>query len=114
VAETRSNRLLRPDGSAVDLPGAPDNLTASTEGLVIALHPSLLRLWPYLAGWSEHAPTRIALVRDGGAVELLYDDPAGARFSAATTAVLADGRLIAGSVRDAGLLVCRPVSAAIR
>jgi len=34
------------------------------------------------------------------------DDPGGALFSAATVAVMAGGRLVAGSVRDAGLMIC--------
>ena len=45
-------------------------------------------------------------VRPDGEVEILFDDPRGDTFSAATVAVLQDGRLIAGSVRDSGLLIC--------
>jgi hypothetical protein len=111
LAETRSHRLLRPDGSALDLPGAPDNLAPAPHGLVVAVHPSLLRTWLYLQGWSGHAPARILRIDAGGAIELLYDDPAGTLFSAATAAVLAGNRLVAGSVGDAGLLVCGPAKA---
>lgn len=110
VAETRGHRLLRPDGPALGLPGAPDNMALAPEGLVVAVHPSLRRVWLYLQGWSAHAPTRILVVDPAGGIEILYDDPEGDRFSAATAAVLAGGRLIAGSVRDAGLLVCGPAA----
>lgn len=108
VAETRKNRLIREDGATFPLPGAPDNLTGGSGGRVVAaLHPSLLRLALYRYGWTNAAPTRIVQVsQPEGEVEVLFDDPAGTLFSAATVGILSDGRLIAGSVRDAGLLVC--------
>ena len=54
------------------------------------------------------APSRIIKANpQTGAVEILFDDPDGALFSAATVAVEWAGALIAGSVTDEGLLVCR-------
>ncbi len=118
VGETRRARLrllalgpgeaTEPRGE-IALPGGPDNLTLAPEGIVAALHPSLVRLAGYRRGLTGSAPSRIALVDpEGGGVEILYDDPDGRLLSGATVGVLAGGRLVAGSVRDAGLLVCGP------
>ena len=92
----------------MDLPGGPDNLTRGVDGRVLAaLHPDLIRLALYRHGWTGRAPARIVAVDLGtGAVEVLFDDPGGAVSPAATVAVMADGRLVAGSVRAPGLLVC--------
>ncbi|MEM7505166.1 MAG: hypothetical protein AAF415_00360 [Pseudomonadota bacterium] len=119
VAETRAGRLTAWAGpqsvngrlaDPIALPGGPDNLTRDDAGdLVVALHPSLLRLAPYRFGWIDHAPSRIARVDpETREVEILFDDPTGTLFSAATTGVLTGGRLIAGSMRDSGLLICEP------
>lgn len=118
VSETRGEQitLLDPPGGqsserrrSLPTPGAPDNLTIAPDGRILAaLHPSLLRLALYRFGWTEAAPSRLALIDpESGAAELLYDDPPGAGLSAATVGVLTEGGvLVAGSVRDAGLLVC--------
>jgi len=108
VAETRGRRLRVSPARGIDLPGGPDNLTRRADGRVLAaLHPDLLRLGLYRHGWIGRAPSRIAAVGLGdGSVEVLMDDPGGALFSAATVAVMAGGRLVAGSVRDAGLMIC--------
>ncbi|MEO1492286.1 MAG: hypothetical protein AAFV19_09070 [Pseudomonadota bacterium] len=110
IAETRGHRLIATDGREVLLPGGPDNLNRAEDGTVIAaLHPKLAQLGLYLNDWSGSAPSRLARINtETGRVEILFDDPAGALFAAATSGVLIDGHLIAGSVRDAGLLVCEP------
>lgn len=106
IAETRADRL-RADEDALELPGGPDNLTALADGrLLVALHPALLRLALRRAGLPLPAPSRIVAVAPGGGVEALFDDPEGASFSGASVAVLADGKLIAGSAFDDGLLIC--------
>jgi sugar lactone lactonase YvrE len=112
VAETRGRRLIRPDGRAVPLPGAPDNLSADADALIVAVHPSLFSLWFHIRGWADRAPSRIVRIGPEDAVEVLFEDPEGAIFSAATVGVMAGGRLIAGSARDAGLLVCGPAGVA--
>jgi hypothetical protein len=106
VAETRRDRLLRPDGTAVPLSGSPDNLTADGDALVVAVHTDLMRLWFHARGWVGSAPSRIVRVAADDTVETLFDDPSGALFSGATVGLLAGGGLIAGAARDAGLLVC--------
>ncbi len=115
VAETRGRRvaILPAAGGEAEarhpLPGAPDNLTAAPGGgLVAALHPRLPRFALYRYGHLERAPSRLVrLDPETGAVEALFDDPAGRLFPGATVGVLtADGRLVAGSVRAAGLLIC--------
>ncbi|MEM9144673.1 MAG: hypothetical protein AAGC57_00645 [Pseudomonadota bacterium] len=121
VAETRGDALvvfgdpLRPMQigaplGRLTLPGGPDNLTVAPDGrAVAALHPSLIRLALYRFGWAGHAPSRLVAVDDQGATEWLFDDPPGALFSGASVGVLTEsGHLVAGSVRDAGLLVCGP------
>lgn len=96
--------------------GGPDNLSwASEHVLLVAVHPSLLRLAGYryhwMSGsmsWFETAPTRILAVdvRDG-AQRIVWDSKAGEPLSATTVAVRHGDFLIAGSVTDAGLMVCQ-------
>ena len=106
IAETRSYRLVGPAGP-VSLPGGPDNLGAAGDRLITALHPNLVRTGLYLAGWLDRLSSRIVAVHPRtGAVEVLYDDAEGAQFSGATVGVLTGNRLVAGSVRDAGVLYC--------
>lgn len=109
VAETRGKRIRLSDGRQLDLPGAPDNLSVAADGrIVAALQPNLIRfaLWRY--GWLAAAGSRIvALDPQTGAAETLFEDPAGDLFAGATSALLIDDALVAGSVLSAGLLVCR-------
>jgi hypothetical protein len=108
VAETRGSRLHHRLDRPVELPGGPDNLTWDPfGGLIAALHPSLYRLAAYRYGYHDTAPSRIVRVDLDRIVEVLFDDPGGKVFSGASVAVLADDILVAGSMRDAGLLVCR-------
>lgn len=112
VAETRANRLRYfPKSERRDtvlLPGSPDNIAVGRPGIVLAaLHPSLLRLALYRYGWPgfSRAPSRIVKI-SGDQVLILFDDPSGALFSAASVAVQTAGKLVLGSVGDRGLLVC--------
>jgi hypothetical protein len=108
VAETRGWRLHHLLDRAVEVPGGPDNLNwDGLGGLIAALHPSLFRLAAYRYGYHDTAPTRIVRVDLDRNVEVLFDDPAGQVFSGASVAVLAGGVLVAGSMRDAGVLVCQ-------
>ena len=109
VAETRKNRILRPAGEPIRVPGGPDNITREDRRmLVVAVHPSLRRLWLYLNGAWPSAPSRVVRVNVlSSAVEVLFDDPSGEMFSGATSAVLVDDKLIMGSVADEGLLICQ-------
>lgn len=113
-AETRANRLhyfpKTDRRDIVTLPGSPDNLTVGKPGLILAaVHPSLFKLALYRYRWplSNHAPSRVVKVT-GDQVLVLFDDPAGETFSAASVAVQTAGRLVLGSVGDKGLLVCNP------
>jgi hypothetical protein len=109
VAETRGKRIRLSDGRQLDVPGAPDNLSVADDGrIVAALQPNLIRfaLWRY--GWLAGAGSRIvALDPQSGAIETLFEDPSGDLFAGATSALLLDDALVAGSVLSAGLLVCR-------
>lgn len=109
IAETRMHRLLRQGAEPIDLPGAPDNLSIGPDDTVIAaLHPKLLHLWLYQNQVQSRAPSRIVqIMPETDTVAVLFDDPEGRMFSAATSAVYTGGLLVAGSVADAGLLVCR-------
>jgi len=113
VAETRARRvrILRADGTETVFPvdGAPDNINLAADGrLIIAVQPSLIPFARYRFGEAERAASRVlALDADTGEQTLLFDDPDGALFSGATAAVISGDALIAGSVRDRGLLVCR-------
>jgi arylesterase/paraoxonase len=106
VAETRANRLRSREGEIIDLPGGPDNLSDSAQGTVVALHPRLIRLALYRYGFTGRAPSRMGLVDGTGRIEILWDDPEGQAFSAATVGILTHGVLIMGSVLEPGLLVC--------
>jgi DNA-binding beta-propeller fold protein YncE len=109
IAETRKDRILRPAGEPIRLPGGPDNLTREdSRTLLVAMHPGLRRLWLHLNGLWPTAPSRIARVDVlSSAVDVLFDDPSGELFSGATSAIFAKGMLIAGSVTDEGLLICQ-------
>ena len=108
VAETRGWRLHHRLDRPLELPGGPDNLTwDGLGGLIAALHPSLFRLAAYRHGYHDTAPSRIVRVDLERNVEVLFDDPAGEVFSGASVAVLSGSVLVAGSMRDAGVLVCR-------
>lgn len=109
ISETRMHRLLRQGEEPVALPGAPDNLSIGPqESVIAALHPKLLHLWLYQSEIQSRAPSRIVQITpETGAVQVLFDDPDGFLFSAATSAVFTGDLLVAGSVVDSGLLVCR-------
>lgn len=97
---------------SIPVSGGPDNVSwASEHALLVAVHPSLLRLAAYRYRWTtlvDTAPTRIIGVdiRDG-AQRTLYASDAGEPLSAATIAVAHGNALIAGSVTDEGLMLCR-------
>lgn len=111
IAEMRGRRMTELEsGRTIDLPGAPDNLNSSGEGIVAALQPQLWRFGLYRYGHTDRAPTRIALIDPKTEeIEILYDDPKGTLLSGATAAVLIDdSTMIASSVRGDRLLVCEP------
>lgn len=109
VAETRAMQISQPGGGAIRLPGGPDNLSVDQDGwIVAALHPKLMQLWLYRAGWLQNAPSRIVRVDPvDGEIRVLFDDTEGRLFSGATSAIYGNGLLVAGSAYDEGLLVCQ-------
>ncbi len=117
MAATREGAvlLLEPSGNGfserarLTLPGNPDNVTRSQEGdIVAALHPSLIKLAMARKFGLGRAPSRIVEADpETGAVSVLFEDPKGEIFSAATAAVETRFGLVAGSVLDEGLLVCQ-------
>lgn len=117
LAATREKALLVMNERAgglepskrVDLPGGPDNLTVSLDGdIVAAVHPSLMLMGLHRRLGIGAAPSRVVKVdATNGGVDVLFDDPDGALFSAASVAAEWNGALIAGSVTDDGLLVCK-------
>ena len=108
VAETRAERLRHRLDLPLMLPGGPDNLTYDPlGGLIVALHPSMLRIGTYRFGYRDNAPSRIVRVDLDRQIEVLFDDPLGEVFSGATAAIYSDGVLVLGSVRDHGVLVCQ-------
>lgn len=97
----------------IALPGYPDNVALGVAGqngspLIVATFPSLMALAAYRFGWfgTEFLASRIVRIDGQGQVETLFSDPAGHLFSAASSAVLVDGHMVAGSIGDTGLLVC--------
>ncbi|MCQ8183787.1 hypothetical protein [Parvularcula maris] len=108
VADMRAKHLVPlGGGEPVELPGAPDNLNASEEGIVAALQPSLWRFGLYRYGHRERAPSLIMLVEPRkGRREVLFEDETGELFPGATAAVLDGSVLFAGSVAGDRLLTC--------
>ena len=106
-------KITEPE-SRIALPASPDNLTLTATGeLIVAAHPSLLRLGFYRNQWFgvTDAPSQIYSVNaTTKEIALLFDDPSGLMISAATVAAQSENYLTAGSVADAGLLVCKPES----
>ncbi len=90
-------------------PGGPDNLDYAVDGRIIAaVHPDMMRLFFARKLGLGRAPSRaIAIDPKSEKVRVLFDDPSGRLFSAATAAVVEDGALILGSALDEGLLVCK-------
>jgi hypothetical protein len=117
LADTRAKSiLLMSDGAdgltlrhEIATPGGPDNLTIAEDGGVIAaVHPSLLRMGLHRRLGLGPAPSRVIKADpDKGSVEILFDDPDGAVFSAASVALEWKDKLVIGSVTDEGLLVCK-------
>lgn len=110
VAETRAHAIRWPNGNRLDLSGGPDNLSLDERGgLIAAIHPSLARLFLMREGVFETAASRIIRITAGGGdIEILFDDPTGRTFSAATVGVMAGDRLVIGSATDSGVLLCEP------
>lgn len=94
--------------AAFDVPGGPDNLSVSADGgVVAAVHPSLFRLALNRKLGVGKTPSRIVKIDRNGGTTTLFDDRSGKQFSAATIGIELNGMLVAGSVTDAGLLVCK-------
>ncbi len=120
VAATRENavHIIRTDEDnasrqfVAKAPGAPDNLSIAGDGAIIAaLHPNLFRLALTRKLGIGRAGSRIVRIdADTGETELLFDDPKGALFSAATVGIATGRGLVAGSVTDSGALVCEKIS----
>jgi hypothetical protein len=91
------------------LSGAPDNLTTTEEGrLVAAVHPRLLAIGLQRKLGVGRSPSRIIEIDPAsGDQRLLFDDPKATLISAATAAVLSPDFLVIGSVVDEGIAVCR-------
>ncbi len=94
---------------AIPLMAAPDNLSISDEGRIIAaLHPSLLAVGLQRRLGLGRSPSRIIDVDPAtGERRILFDDPKASVISAATIAILTRQMLIIGSVIDPGIVVCR-------
>ncbi len=117
VAATRERALfvasVAADGatitSTVKLAAAPDNLTLSDEGrIVAAVHPRLLAIGMQRKLGIGRSPSRaIEVDLESGDQTLLFDDPNGQLLSAVTAAIFTQGMLVMGSVSEAGLAVCR-------
>lgn len=90
----------------------PDNLSVMKpprDGeVIVSVYPDLPALAAYRYRWfgRDKSASKIIGVSNEGATRVLFDDPQGAIFSAASSAIL-DEILIAGSVGDGGLLVCQ-------
>lgn len=122
LAATRDRTLLMlsesEGGFAIErkiiLPGAPDNLTMGDGGKIIAaLHPSLLAIGAQRRLGLGRAGSRVVSIDpESGETALLFDDPRGRLFSAASAAIEEEGVLVIGSALDRGVVVCKRSKAA--
>ncbi len=94
---------------SLSLPGGPDNLTRAYDGSIIAaVHPSLIRMGLHRKLDIGKAPSRVVRFDpDNDRIDILFDDPKGDLFTAATVGIETKNALILGSVTDEGLLLCR-------
>ncbi len=112
IAETRAERLTlkSTDGytASIPAPGAPDNLSAIGDRVIAALIPNLLTFALYRYGFLDAAPSHIAAWDQQTGWQSLYEDQNGTQFSGVTVGVMPrNDILIAGSIQDAGVLVCQ-------
>lgn len=124
VASTRGEQVLAYDLEEVlnsrgnvrslaakGLDGGPDNLSVAPNGdLIVAVHPSLLKTGLARFRWFgiERSPSSLVrLDARSGDLVALFEDAEGERFSTATSAVEAAGSIVAGSVLEDRLLVCK-------
>ncbi len=98
----------------IELPGAPDNLTEGEGGAIIAaLHPSLFAIGAQRRLGAGRGGSRVVRIDpESGSATLLFEDPKGQTFSAASAAVEKEGLLVIGSALDRGLVVCKRSEAA--
>jgi arylesterase/paraoxonase len=110
LEDLRGDKLAIPE-SKMQLPASPDNLSMSaSDQITVAAHPSLFRLGFYRKQWFgiSDAPSQVFSVGlKSETITQLLDDPKGTLWSAATAAITIEDYLIAGSVADEGLLVCK-------
>ena len=94
---------------AFPLGAAPDNLSISDEGRVVAaVHPSLLAIGLQRRLGIGRSPSRIVEIDPAnGERRTLFEDAKASTISAATVAISTKGLLIIGSVIDPGIIVCR-------
>lgn len=95
-------------GKKIRVRGAPDNLTLSENGAVVAaVHPSLIALALQRRLGIGRSPSRVVEIDiDSGKERVLFDDPKASLISAASAAVWSKGALVIGSALDQGLVVC--------
>jgi len=97
---------------ALSLPMRPDNITADPQGrLIIAGHPSLIRVNRFRADAARPSPSevvRVSLDKSGvpTSYETIFADD-GSEIGASSSAAVVDKRLIIGSVLDIKLLDCQ-------
>jgi sugar lactone lactonase YvrE len=117
VAATRERALYPIDfvegratiDKAIPIGAAPDNLTLSDDGAIVAaVHPSLLAIGLQRRLGVGRSPSRIVEIDPANGDQMrLFDDPKGSVIAAATAAISTRGLLIIGSVMDPGIVVCR-------
>ena len=96
---------------SLSLPMRPDNISADAQGrLIIAGHPSLIRVNRFRADASKPSPSevlRVTLDKSGvptGYETIFADD--GALIGASSAAAVVGKQLLIGSVLDSKLLIC--------
>lgn len=94
----------------IPLPGGVDNLTFLEDGILAAVHPRAFDALAHLNGSSPTAPSRIVRFKvNGGAPEIVFEDP-GDRIAAAAVAASWGDQLLIGPVKADRFLRCKPAS----
>jgi hypothetical protein len=107
--DTTSGRVISVNLASIAPPKTEETGLAFANGIA-GMYVAETRAWRWLAayrfGYQDTAPSRIVRVGLDRRIEVLFDDTSGEVFSGASSAVLSGGVLVAGSMRDAGVLVC--------
>ena len=98
--------------SSMSFDGGPDNVSLSSDGKVVtAVHPDPFALFLHMNRWGDLPASRVVLSAPDTNRQEVVDDAHGSLPGAATAAVAIRDMIVVSSAWDAGLGICKQVSA---